>query len=33
VIISPVDEGQYKKLGMYCSSEPVYQTKCLFHSD
>ena len=31
VIISPVDEGHYKKLGMYASSEPEYQTKCLFH--
>ena len=31
VIVSPVDEGLYKKLGMYVSSEPEYQTKCLFH--
>ena len=31
VIISKVDEGVYKKLGMYVSSEPEYQTKCLFH--
>lgn len=31
VIISQVDEGMYKKLGMYVSSEPVYQTNCLFH--
>ncbi len=31
VIISQVDEGLYKKLGMYVSSEPEYQTKCLFH--
>lgn len=31
VIISPVDEGLYKKLSMYASSEPEYQTKCLFH--
>ena len=31
VIISKVDESVYKKLGMYVSSEPEYQTKCLFH--
>ncbi len=31
VIVSAVDEGQYRKLGMYQSSEPEYQTKCLFH--
>lgn len=33
VIISPVDEVQYKKLGMYVSSEPEYQTKCFFHGN
>ena len=33
VIISQVDEGLYKKLGMYASSEPEYQTKCLFHGN
>lgn len=33
VIISQVDEGLYKKLGMYVSSEPEYQTKCLFHGN
>lgn len=31
VIISKIDEAQYKKLGMFVSSEPEYQTKCLFH--
>lgn len=31
VIVSSVDEGLYKKLGMYVSCEPEYQTKCLFH--
>ncbi len=31
VIVSQVDEGLYKKLGMYVSSEPEYQTKCFFH--
>jgi len=31
VIVSAVDEGLYKKLGMFVSSEPEYQTKCLFH--
>ena len=31
VVISTVDEGTYKKLGMYVSSEPEHQTKCLFH--
>ena len=31
VVISQVDEGLYKKLGMYASSEPEYQTKCFFH--
>ncbi len=31
VILSPVDEGVYKKLGMSTSSEPEHQTKCLFH--
>ncbi len=33
VIISQVDEGLYKKLGMYVSCEPEYQTKCLFHGN
>ena len=33
VIVSPVDEGLYKKLGMYVSCEPEYQTKCLFHGN
>ena len=33
VIISQVDDGLYKKLGMYASSEPEYQTKCLFHGN
>jgi len=31
VILSAVDEGVYKKLGMNTSSEPEHQTKCLFH--
>ena len=31
VVVSAVDEGLYKKLGMYVSSEPEHQTKCLFH--
>ncbi len=31
VILSSVDEGVYKKLGMSTSSEPEHQTKCLFH--
>ena len=31
VIISKIDESQYKKLGMFVSCEPEYQTKCLFH--
>ena len=31
VILSAVDEGVYKKLGMSTSSEPEHQTKCLFH--
>jgi len=31
VILSTVDEGVYKKLGMSTSSEPEHQTKCLFH--
>ncbi len=33
VIVSKVDEGLYKKLGMYISCEPEYQTKCLFHGN
>ncbi len=33
VIISQVDEVLYKKLGMYVSSEPEYQTKCFFHGN
>ena len=33
VVISQVDEGLYKKLGMYASSEPEHQTKCLFHGE
>ena len=33
VIVSQVDEGLYKKLGMFVSSEPEYQTKCLFHGN
>ena len=33
VVISSVDEGTYKKLGMYVSSEPEHQTKCLFHGN
>ncbi|MBR1452952.1 MAG: DUF1846 family protein, partial [Candidatus Methanomethylophilaceae archaeon] len=31
VILSAVDEGVYKKLGMSTSSAPEHQTKCLFH--
>lgn len=31
VVISSVDEGVFKKLGMYVSTEPEHQTKCLFH--
>lgn len=31
VVISAVDEGVFKKLGMYVSTEPQHQTKCLFH--
>ena len=33
VIVSQVDEGLYKKLGMYLSSEPEHQTKCFFHGN
>ncbi len=33
IIVSPVDERMYKKLGIYLSCEPEYQTKCLFHED
>ena len=33
VVLSQVDEGLYKKLGMYASSEPEHQTKCLFHGN
>ncbi len=31
VILSQIDESVFKKLGMYTSSEPEHQTKCLFH--
>ena len=31
LVISSVDEMMYKKLGIYVSCEPEYQTKCLFH--
>lgn len=31
IIIPQVDEKLYKKLGMYISCEPEYQTNCLFH--
>ncbi len=33
VIVSKVDEGLYKKLGMYVSCEAEYQTKCLFQGN
>ena len=32
VILSQVDEGTFRKLGMHLSSEPMYQTKKLFHN-
>ncbi len=31
MVISSVDERMYKKLGIYVSCEPEYQTQCLFH--
>jgi len=31
VILSPVDENVFKKLGIHLTSEPVYQTKKLYH--
>ena len=31
VILSQVDEGTFRKLGMHLSSEPKYQTKKLYH--
>ena len=31
VILSPVDEGVMKKLGIFMTSEPAYQSKKLFH--
>jgi len=31
VILSPVDENVFKKLGMRLTCEPIYQTKKLFH--
>lgn len=32
VILSQVDEGTFRKLGMHLSSEPKYQTKKLYHN-
>ena len=32
VILSQVDESTFRKLGMHLSSEPMYQTKKLFHN-
>ena len=32
VILSPVDEKTFKKLGVNITSEPVYQSKKLYHS-
>ena len=31
VILSSVDEGVFRKLGMHLTSEPVYETKKLYH--
>jgi uncharacterized protein (UPF0371 family) len=31
VILSPVDENVFKKLGIHLTCEPVYQTKKLYH--
>ncbi len=31
VILSPVDVGIYKKLGINLTQEPVYQTSRLYH--
>ena len=31
LVISPIDELTYKKLRIYISCEPEYQTNCLFH--
>ena len=31
VILSPVDEGVFRKLGTHLTSEPVYETKKLYH--
>ena len=31
VILSAVDEGVFRKLGMHLTSEPVYETKKLYH--
>jgi len=32
VILAQVDEVTFRKLGMHLSSEPMYQTKKLFHN-
>ena len=32
VIVSPVDEVTFRKLGMNLTCEPVYQTKKLYHN-
>ena len=31
VILSSVDEGVFRKLGTHLTSEPVYETKKLYH--
>ena len=31
VILSGVDEGVFRKLGMHLTCEPVYETKKLYH--
>ena len=33
VILSPVDDSVMKKLGIYMTSEPAYQSKKLFHKN
>ena len=33
VILSPVDDGVMKKLGIHMTSEPAYQSKKLFHKN
>jgi uncharacterized protein (UPF0371 family) len=31
VILSPVDENMFKRLGMNVTCEPVYETQALYH--